>query len=193
MKKMMIASTNKHKIQEFTQMLEKKGYTVLSLLDLDEVIEIEETGSTFEENARIKADYLCRYLNMECIADDSGLEIDCLNKEPGVYSARYMGYDTSYTIKNNELIKRVNTFTDRSCRFVCAIAYAKPSCETVVFRGTIEGQIHHKIEGENGFGYDPIFFYPPLNTTLALLTNEQKNNISHRFKALEQLMAYLYA
>lgn len=193
MKKILIASENRHKIDEFKQILIPLGYEVTSLLDLTDKIVIEETGLTFEENAIIKAEALSKALNCECIADDSGLEIDCLNKEPGIYSARYMGYDTSYLIKNQNLIERTACFQNRSCRFVCVIAYACPNHETKIFRGEVEGEVAHQIDGENGFGYDPIFYYPPLKMTFSSIDSSVKNKISHRHSAIMKLVAYFNA
>ena len=126
------------------------------------------------------------------ISDDSGLEIDALNKEPGVYSARYLGHDTSYEIKNQNLIERVADQADRTCRFVCAIALARPDKPTEVFEGTVEGTVAFAPSGNKGFGYDPIFFYPPLGKTLAEASEEEKNEVSHRGKAMRLLMEYLH-
>lgn len=191
MKEILIASSNEHKINEFKRMLKPLGYQVKSLLDFSEVLEIEEIGTTFAENAAIKAEFLSKYFNTIAIADDSGLVIDALNGEPGIYSARYLGHDTSYTFKNNEILKRMKGITERNCRFVCAIAYAQPNQNTKIFEDTIEGEVAHSIEGSHGFGYDPIFYYPPLQTSLASLDEDHKNMISHRGKALVKFLTYL--
>ena len=191
MKEIMIVSTNAHKIEEFKQMLEPLGFVVKSLLDADEKFDIVEDGTTFQENAAIKADFIRNQCNIMAIADDSGLEIDALNKEPGIHSARYLGHDTDYTYKNTVILERMKGVTDRSARFVSAIALAIPNQETKIFTGIFEGEIHTEIAGVNGFGYDPIFYVPECGCTSAELTFEQKNAISHRGKALEQVLAYL--
>ena len=189
MKEIMIVSTNAHKIEEFKQMLEPLGFVVKSLLDADEKFDIVEDGTTFQENAAIKADFIRNQCNIMAIADDSGLEIDALNKEPGVYSARYMGEDTSYRIKNANLIERLNgvPVEKRTARFVCAIAAVLTDGTVYTVRETIEGYIGYEERGENGFGYDPIFMVPEFNCTTAELSMEQKNKISHRGKALAKM------
>ena len=193
MKELMIATSNAHKVEEFKKMLEPRGITVKSLLDLNETFEIEENGSTFEENALIKARSIAKHLNMAVISDDSGLVIDALNGEPGIHSARYLGHDTDYTTKNTIILSRLQDVegADRSARFVCAIALVKADGTEMTFTGTIEGLIHDKIEGPNGFGYDPIFYYPPFGTTTANVPDEMKNSVSHRGNALKKLMEYL--
>jgi XTP/dITP diphosphohydrolase len=191
MKDLFIASANAHKIEEFKQMLEPLGYDIKSINDLPEVIDIEETGLTFEENAVIKAKTISDKFNIPCISDDSGLEIDALNKEPGVQSARYLGHDTSYDYKNSVLLERMKDETNRACRFVCAIALSIPGHEPVVFRDTIEGTVALEIAGKKGFGYDPIVYYEPFKTTLANVSEEMKNSVSHRGKALKKLLVYL--
>ena len=151
---------------------------------------VVEDGSTFEENALIKATEIAKFAgNCIVLADDSGLEIDYLNKEPGIYSARYAGVDTSYDIKNNLLLDRLKGVSDekRTARFVCAVAATFPDGTTEVVRGTIEGRIGYEIAGEHGFGYDPIFYLPEYGCTSAQLVPEKKNEISHRGKALRAL------
>lgn len=191
MKKLFIASANAHKIEEFKHMLEPLGYEIKSLNDLPETIDIEETGETFEENAIIKAKTISDQFNIPCISDDSGLEIDALNFEPGVQSARYLGHDTSYDYKNSVLLERMKDETNRVCRFVCAIALCMPGKDPMVFRDTIEGTVATEIVGKKGFGYDPIVYYEPFKTTLANVSEEQKNSVSHRGKALVKLLEYL--
>ena len=148
-----------------------------------------EDGTTFEENAVIKARTISEMTGEIVLADDSGLEIDYLNKEPGVYSARYMGEDTSYHIKNANLIQRLEGVPDekRTARFVCAVAAAFPDGTVKTVRGTMEGRIGYEERGENGFGYDPIFFLPEFQCTSAELSMEEKNQISHRGKALRAI------
>lgn len=191
MRDLFIASANVHKIEEFKHMLEPLGYHIKSINDLPEMIDIEETGTTFEENAIIKAQTITDKFNIPCISDDSGLEIDALNKEPGVQSARYLGHDTSYDIKNEMLLERMKSETNRACRFVCAIALSVPGKDAVVFSDTIEGTVATSIEGNKGFGYDPIVYYEPYKTTLANVSEEMKNSVSHRGKALKKLLEYL--
>ena len=151
---------------------------------------VVEDGSTFEENALIKATEIAKFAgNCIVLADDSGLEIDYLNKEPGIYSARYAGVDTSYDIKNNLLLDRLKGVSDekRTARFVCAVAATFPDGTTEVVRGTIEGRIGYEIAGEHGFGYDPIFYLPEYGCTTAELDPEKKNELSHRGKALRAM------
>ncbi len=180
-----LASNNKDKVKEVKEIL--KGYNVISLKDAGIDLDVEENGTTFEENALIKARAVCKLTGKLTMADDSGLEIDYLNKEPGVYSARYMGHDTSYDIKNAALIKRLEGVEgqDRSGRFVCAIAVCFPDGREIVKIGTMEGLISKEIVGDNGFGYDPIVYLPEYGKTSAQLDPEEKNKISHRGKALE--------
>ena len=155
--------------------------------------EIEEDGKSFEENALIKARAVCRLAGEMVLADDSGLEIDYLNGEPGIYSARYMGEDTSYRIKNQNLMDRLSGVPDekRTARFVCAIAAAFPDGREYVVRGTIEGRIGYEERGENGFGYDPIFYLPDRDVSTAQLSREEKNSISHRGNALKKMKELL--
>lgn len=186
MKKIWIATGNAHKVEEFQKML-GPHVQVCSLKDLDQPIEMKEDGKTFEENALIKARSLYNALHEPVISDDSGLEVDAMDKAPGVYSARWMGENTSYDIKNEAIIQAVEGKT-RSARFVCVIAYIDENGKEYTYRGTIEGEINDKILGKNGFGYDPIFYYPPYGTTLANVDDEMKNAVSHRGKALRLFM-----
>lgn len=186
MRKIIFATSNEGKMKEVRMIMADMGLEVVSLKDLGIRADIEETGKTFEENAIIKAAEICRLTGMLTLADDSGLEVDYMNKEPGVYSSRFMGEDTSYHIKNNEIIKRLENAkgAERSARFVCVIAAVFPDGEVLTTRATIEGEIGYKEEGENGFGYDPIMYLPEYGTTTAGLSLEKKNKISHRGKAL---------
>ncbi|MCF0110996.1 MAG: XTP/dITP diphosphatase [Erysipelotrichaceae bacterium] len=190
MKQIMIATGNVNKVKEFKEMLEPMGYEVLCLKDIDKEVEIIENGTTFEENAAIKAKTVSDALGVVAIADDSGLEIDALNKEPGIHSARYLGHDTPYDYKNKVLLQRMEGKTDRTARFVCSIAIAVPNEETRVFTGVMEGEIAREIRGTNGFGYDPIFYIPECGCTSAELTPEQKNAVSHRGKATEKFLTF---
>lgn len=191
MKQIMLATSNQHKAEEFAAMLKPLGYSVKTLLDLDEEIEIEETGTTFEENALIKARAIHERLGIEAIADDSGLAVNALDGAPGIYSARFMGRDTSYDVKNQYLMDQCRTAKDKGCQFVCAIAYVKTNGSEHVFRGEVEGIVADHMEGAKGFGYDPIFYYPPYGTTLANVSEEQKNSVSHRGRALAKLVAFM--
>ena len=164
-------------------------YDVKSMEEVGIDIDVDENGSTFEYNAILKAEAIMKVCNKIVVADDSGLEIDYLNKAPGVLSARYLGHDTSYDYKNAKILEQLEGVPEdkRTARFVCAMAVACPNKETKVVRGTIEGIIGYEIKGDNGFGYDPIFFVPELNKTTAELTMEEKNKISHRGKALDKV------
>lgn len=166
--------------------LEDLGIVVSSMKEAGIAVDIVEDGTTFEENAMIKAEAIAKLTDAIVLADDSGLEIDYLNKEPGIYSARYAGTDTSYEIKNNLLLQRLEGVPDekRTARFVCAIAAVFPDGSKETVRGTIEGRIGYEIAGEHGFGYDPIFYLPEYGCTTAELDPEKKNELSHRGKAL---------
>ncbi len=185
MKRVIFATKNKGKIKEIQAVL-GDSYEVITMEEAGINTDIDETGTTFEENAAIKAETVRDLCGEIVLADDSGLEIDYLNGEPGIYSARYMGHDTSYDIKNKNLIDRLTGVPDekRTARFVCAVAAAFPDKPTIVVRGTMEGIIGYEIKGKNGFGYDPIFFLPEYGMTSAELSPEEKNRISHRGKAL---------
>ena len=188
MKDIMIATSNKGKVREYKSLLEPLGYIVHDLSELDP-IEIDENGSTFQENALIKAKSIKDKCNMIVIADDSGLEIDALNKEPGIHSARYLeGHDYSY--KNKVLLERMKDKTDRTARFVCAIALCDETGDHL-FTGVMEGKINDQAAGDNGFGYDPIFLVEQFGKTSAQLTMEQKNSVSHRGIATRELLDYL--
>ena len=188
MKDIMIATSNKGKVREYKSLLEPLGYIVHDLSELDP-IEIDENGSTFQENALIKAKSIKDKCNMTVIADDSGLEIDALNKEPGIHSARYLeGHDYNY--KNKVLLERMKGKTDRTARFVCAIALCDETGDHL-FTGVMEGKINDQAAGDNGFGYDPIFLVEQFGKTSAQLTMEQKNSVSHRGIATRELLDYL--
>ncbi len=184
MKSIILASNNKDKVKEVKEIM--KGYDIISMKEAGIDVDIEENGTTFEENALIKARAIMKLTGQITMADDSGLEIDYLNKAPGVYSARFMGHDTSYDIKNKALIQKLEGVkgSDRSGRFVCAIAVCFPDGREIVKRGTMEGLIAEEIKGDNGFGYDPIVYLPEYGRTSGELAPEEKNKISHRGKAL---------
>lgn len=194
------ATGNKNKMIELRMILADLGCKILSQKEAGIQADVVEDGQTFEENALIKATTIAdiarkmpEYKNAVVLADDSGLEIDALNKEPGIYSARYMGEDTSYDIKNQALIDRLEGVPDekRTARFVCAIAAALPDGSTEVVRGTMEGRIGYEITGENGFGYDPIFYLPQFGCSSAELEPEKKNELSHRGEGLRKMRKVL--
>ena len=196
--RIIFATGHEGKMKEIRMILADMGLPIQSMKQADIVLDIEENGSTFEENAVIKAKAVAQAarekgISAIVLADDSGLEIDYLNKEPGIYSARYMGEDTSYHIKNANLIERLEGVADeqRTARFVCAIAAILPDGTQRITRGTIEGRIGYEEKGENGFGYDPIFYLPEYQCYSAELSPEEKNKISHRGKALEEMKRIL--
>lgn len=188
-RKIVFATGNAGKMREIREILADTGLEVVSMKDMGIDIPIEENGATFEENSVIKAKAVAAVCGEIVLADDSGLEIDFLNKEPGIYSARYLGEDTPYAIKNANLIERLNGVPDekRTARFVCAIAAAFPNGEVLTTHGEIEGRIDYEEKGTNGFGYDPIFYVPEFDKTTAELSEEEKNSISHRGKALRRM------
>lgn len=189
MRKIIFATGNAGKMKEIREILKDLDAEVLSMKEAGVEADIVEDGKTFEENAVIKAKTVCELTGEIALADDSGLEIDYLNKEPGIYSARYMGEDTSYRIKNANLIERLEGVPDekRTARFVCAIAAAFPDGTVKTVRGRMEGRIGYEEAGENGFGYDPIFYIPEYGCSSAELSMEEKNKISHRGKALRAI------
>ena len=197
MERMIFATKNAGKMKEIRMILEDLGVPVVSMEEAGIEAEIIEDGQSFEENAVIKAKAVMELTGETVLADDSGLVIDYLGGEPGIYSARYMGEDTSYDIKNTAILRQLDGVPDekRTARFVCAIACAFPDGTVLTSRGVMEGIIGYEIKGENGFGYDPIFYLPEYGCTSAEITPEQKNELSHRGKALrrmkEQLAAHL--
>lgn len=191
MKEIIVASTNQGKIKEIKAMLKDIDIEVLSMKDvLEQELEIEETGTTFKENALIKAQTIANIVNKPVLADDSGLEVDALDKQPGIYSARFLGADTSYNIKNQYIIDALKD-KERTARFVCSMALVITGQEPILIEETMEGLINDKIEGANGFGYDPIFYFPPCQMTSAMMSMEEKNKYSHRAKALKKLYTIL--
>ena len=193
MKKLVFATGNMDKLREIKQILADPDVEVLSMKEAGVNVDIVEDGKTFEENALIKARAVSKASGHLALADDSGLEVDALDKEPGIYSARYMGEDTSYDIKNNNIIERLAGVPDeeRTARFVCAMAAVFPDGTEKTFVRTMEGRIGYEIAGANGFGYDPIFYLPEYGKTSAEISPEEKNEISHRGKALRALAEYL--
>ena len=195
MSRIIFATGNQNKMREIREIMQGfqvdgENVEILSMKEAGVYAEIVEDGKTFAENAAIKAKAIAALTPGDFVmADDSGLEIDALNKEPGIYSARYLGEDTSYRIKNAKLIERLNGVPDekRMARFVCAIVTVLPDGTLLTTEGTIEGRIGYEEKGNNGFGYDPIFLVPPYIQTSAELTEEEKSAISHRGKALRSM------
>lgn len=190
--KIIFATKNKGKMNEIKAVL-GDSFEVLSMQEAGIDIEVTEDGKSFEENAMKKAAEIMKLSQTIVLADDSGLEVDYLDKAPGIYSARFMGEDTSYEIKNREILKRLEGVKEdeRSARFVCAIAAAFPDGRRESVRAAVEGIIGYEIKGENGFGYDPIFYVPEYGKTTAELSMEEKNKISHRGKALRKMKEIL--
>jgi XTP/dITP diphosphohydrolase len=189
MKKLIFATGNENKMKEIRMILADCGYEILSMKEAGIDVDIVEDGKTFEENATIKATAISKLAGCLVLADDSGLEVDAMDKAPGIYSARWQGEDTPYSIKNRKIIDNLKDVPEekRTARFVCAIAAAFPDGRVVTRRGTIEGLIAHEPAGENGFGYDPIFYVPEFKKTTAELSPEEKNKVSHRGKALQMI------
>ena len=190
MTQIIFATGNAGKMREIKEIMSDLNAEILSMKEAQINVEIVEDGNTFEENALIKARAVAKEAPGAIVmADDSGLEADYLNKEPGIYSARYMGEDTSYDIKNQNILDRLAGVPkeQRSARFVCAIAAVLPDGRELVTRETIEGYIGYEIAGQNGFGYDPIFYVEEYGCTTAELSEDQKNEISHRGKALRAM------
>lgn len=187
MKKIIFATGNEGKMKEIRMILSDLPYRIVSLHEQGLNSDIEEDGNTFEENAMIKAKKIMELSGEIVLADDSGLEIDYFDKAPGIYSARYLGVDTSYDYKNRYILDKLSGVSEkeRTARFVCAIACAFPDGTIITKRATLEGIIGYDIAGGNGFGYDPIFYLPEYGCSTAELTPDQKNKISHRGKALE--------
>lgn len=196
-KRIVFATGNEGKMKEIRMILADIGVPVVSMKEAGIVEKIEENGTTFEQNATIKARRVMELTGEMAMADDSGLEIDYFDGAPGIYSARFMGEDTPYEVKNSSIIEKMRDAgeEERTARFVCAIACAMPDGTVLSSRGVMEGRIAHEIKGENGFGYDPIFYLPECGCTSAEITPEKKNELSHRGKALrdmkEKLRNYL--
>ena len=199
MKKLIIASNNKKKIKELKSIVENLGWDVKSLADENIDIEVEEDGLTFEANAEKKAREIYDFLikrgdkNFAVLSDDSGLEVDYLNGAPGVYSARYAGEHGNDAANNKKLLEELKNVKgkDRRGRFICAIALIDTNGNSNIVRGTVEGLIKEELNGEGGFGYDPLFYYEPANMTFAELEASEKNKISHRANALKKIEEYL--
>ena len=186
--KVVLASKNKHKLEEISKITEKFGFELILQSQLGVDIDVEETGTTFEENSLIKAEAVMKATGMAAMADDSGICVEALNGEPGVYSARY-GFDETLDDwgRLQLLLKNMEAVPDgkRQAKFVCVITMVTPEGETIQARGEIHGELLREPHGENGFGYDPIFYYPPFGKTTAEMSSEDKNQVSHRANALK--------
>ena len=189
MDKIVFATTNAGKIKEIKEILADFDVEVVSINEMNITTDVEENGTTFEENSLIKARAISKLTGLPALADDSGLKVDYLNGEPGIYSARYLGRDTDYDYKNNYIIEKLKDAKDeeRSARFVCVISLVLPDGREFVKKGVMEGRIGYEIKGENGFGYDPIFYLPQYGKTSAEISAKEKNKISHRGKALREM------
>ena len=185
----MIATGNKNKVREYKEMLEPLGFTVHDTSELTDYVEPVEDGTTFAENALIKARAVCAAAGEPALADDSGLVVDALDGAPGIYSSRWLGEDTSYRVKNAELVRLLDGVPEdkRTARFVCAMACVFPDGREILTEKTCEGIIGYEERGENGFGYDPVFYLPDRGCYSAELPPEEKNAISHRGKALRAM------
>lgn len=189
MKEIIIATKNKGKAKDFEALLEPMGYKVLTLHDVAPHMDVEETGVTFEENAILKAETIAAELQATVIADDSGLEIDALGGEPGVYSARYSGEQKNDDSNMDKVLQKLVQVPadEKTARFRCVLALASPGKETVLFKGVCEGLILDEKKGDHGFGYDPIFYVPSYDKTMAEMKPEEKASISHRGNAIREL------
>ena len=188
--KVVLASKNKHKLEEISKITEKFGFELILQSQLGVDIDVEETGSTFEENSFLKAEAVMKATGLPALADDSGIAVDALGGEPGIYSARY-GFDESLDDwgRRELLLKNTEHVPDgqRQAQFVCVITMVTPEGKTIQARGEIHGELLRAPRGEHGFGYDPIFYYPPLGMSTAEMDPEQKNQVSHRGNALKLL------
>lgn len=189
MKEIIIATKNKGKAKDFEELLEPMGYKVLTLHDVAPHMDVEETGETFEKNATLKAETIAQELKKTVIADDSGLEIDALGGEPGIYSARYSGEEKNDDSNIDKVLQKMVQVpeAEKTARFRCVLALAAPGEETITFEGTCEGMITDERKGENGFGYDPIFYVPALEKTMAEMEPSEKASVSHRGNAIREL------
>lgn len=192
-RRLIFATGNEGKMREIREILADTGYEILSMKEAGIDLDIVEDGKTFEENAIIKAKAVMEASGELTLADDSGLEIDAFGGEPGIYSSRYLGEDTSYTEKNQIILERMKDIPEekRSAKFVCVIAAAFPDGQTYTTRGTMEGIIGYESKGGNGFGYDPIFYLPEFKKYSAQLSSDEKNHLSHRGEALRKMKEVL--
>jgi XTP/dITP diphosphohydrolase len=193
MKEVIIATKNPGKAREFEHIFAPRGIAVRTLLDFPEIEDVEETGTSFEENATLKAEAVSKQLNKMVIGDDSGLMVDALEGRPGIYSARYAGEPKNDQKNLEKVLQELQGVSEenRTARFYCALAVAVPGKETITVAGTCEGRIIQEQRGTNGFGYDPVFYVPEKGWTMAELSSDEKNKISHRANALKKLEGML--
>ncbi|HEU5139522.1 MAG TPA: XTP/dITP diphosphatase [Bacillales bacterium] len=193
MKKVIIATRNEGKVKEFAALFQRFGIEVRSLLDFEEAIDVEETGTTFAENAMLKAETISKQFGETVIADDSGVVVDALDGRPGVYSARYAGEQKDDEANIDKVLRELEgvPWDKRTARFVCVLAVADPERDTETFSGSCEGLIALERSGENGFGYDPVFYLPDREKTMAELSKSEKNRISHRARAMKKMESQL--
>lgn len=186
MQQLVFATKNQHKLTEIRQIMQDLPYSIVGMEEIGIDIDVVEDGKSFEENAIKKATEIMRHINQPVLADDSGFEIDYLDKQPGIYSARYLGVDTPYQEKNRQILEQMAGVAQeqRTARFICVVAAAYPDGRCFTTKGVLEGRVALAIQGENGFGYDPIFYVPEYGMTTAQMPAQQKNQISHRGKAL---------
>lgn len=189
--KLVLATNNKHKVEEIKKILGNKFEEILTLKDLNIDVDVEETGTTFAENATLKASAICKLTNLPALADDSGLSVDALNGEPGVYSARYAGIGQDDNANINKLLEKMENQKNKDAHFTSAIVLCFPDGKIVSSEGSVYGKILDKRQGENGFGYDPVFYSNDLAKSFAVATSEEKNSISHRAIALRELVKQL--
>lgn len=192
-KTIVIATRNRGKAKEFEALFNKKGYGIVTLLDFPDIEDVEETGTTFNENALLKAETIAEKLDTLVLADDSGLVVDALHGQPGVYSARYAGEEKNDAKNNAKLLNELADYNDdeRQAHFHCSLALARPGKESLVIEGRLDGEIAGVPRGEHGFGYDPLFYLPDKGRTLAECSQAEKNQISHRADALKKLEHHL--
>jgi XTP/dITP diphosphohydrolase len=184
---LVLATRNKGKIREYALLFKEFPVLIRTISEFKDIPEIKETGTSFEEIAKGKAQYVARMLGIPAIADDSGLEVEALHGAPGIFSARYGGEPSDDEANNHKLLDAMREKGNRRARFVCSIAVSKPSGQTVVYTGSCAGEIVYEARGKHGFGYDPLFFYPPLGKTFAELSAEEKSKVSHRGQAMRSL------
>ena len=191
--RLLVATTNPGKLREIRDLLAEPPITLVSLTDLHPIAEPEETGATFQENARLKALYYAAHAGIPTVAEDSGLEIDAMHGEPGVRSARFLGPDASYATRFEEIARRLAAmpYAPRTARFICALALVDQGRVLFETTGTIEGEIADRPRGDGGFGYDPIFYYPPYGATLGEVSQDAKLRVAHRGQAFRALAAWL--
>ncbi|MEQ6389592.1 XTP/dITP diphosphatase [Bacillaceae bacterium S4-13-58] len=189
MNKLVLGTKNQGKIKELKSLFTSFGIDAISISEIEGLPDIEETGKSFEENAALKAEGIMRHTGLPALADDSGLEVDALNGEPGIFSARYAGSEKDDQKNIDKLLQELKDVPaeKRQARFVCVIAVSFPNEETLLRSGTCEGMIAFEQKGDHGFGYDPVFYLPDLNKTMAELTPKEKNKISHRSRALQKV------